>query len=429
MRWIRLPWMIVFAAFVIFAGACQPVRPEPAGATIPTTAATGVATAESGAASAHASVSGFEVTLPDGWTTADDPGGLMIVASNPDLLKAEDLLPIQDGVLMLFLNKGKGELPPQPLPDLLKLFIDSRALPADVTAGPEETTIGDQPAVRVAGAGKAGEVPFIYLAAGIETETRVGRLIAVLPQAREAELRPLVEKVIDSVVVSEPAPPPIDLSKIEGEIASGEPITATLVPDTSMIWHFSGTAGQQLIVSATPTSTLDIVLMLVDAAKAPVLAGGIADSEGDGQSERRLATLPADGDYYVVVRGFTGSGGDFQVAITDTSVAGKIENAKDLVGTWGNHATMYRFDEDGSFRIATDEATLAAEPIYQGHYQVANGSITLGRNEAGDVCHDSDGTYEGVLLAGGELSLHPVEDNCPPRRNLLNDVVLPPVPQ
>lgn len=425
MRWSRLSWVVVFAIVLLVSSACQPI-PAPVGESAATAVAAEEATTGAGESTSHASVSGFEIALPNGWAVADDAAGFMLVTSSPDLLAAEDLLPVPDGVLMMFLNMSKDEIPPLPLGDLLGMFIDSRALPADVTAGPEETTIGGQPAIRIAGAGEAEGEQFLYLAVGIETEARVGRLITVLPQAREDELRPLVESVIESVIVGEPTPVALDLSIIEGEIASGQPINATLEPDTTMIWHFTGTADQLLIVAATPSSALDIVVSLVDATGTPVLAIGEADSEGDGQAERRLATLPADGDYYVVIRGFTGSGGDFEVAITETSVASNVESNEDLIGTWGDRSTLYRVDEDGSFRVGFDAASLEGEPVYQGQVRVEDGLITLGRNEVGEFCADNDGIYEGVLLAGGELSLRPVEDTCPRRAFGLFDIVLPP---
>jgi hypothetical protein len=404
-------------------GACQPIMPEPA--------ATTTSTPEEAAKTAtdmfvpYTSAAGFELSLPEGWATADDPAGVMVVASSPDLLAAEDLLPISDGVLMLLLNMSKDELPQQPLEGLLGMFVDSRALPAEVTAGPDETTIGGQAAIRTAGAGEADGTRFFYSAAAIATDTRVGRAIAIFPETRDAELRPLVDHVLDSIIVGEPTPEPLDLSAVEGEIAPDQPVSAELQPDTTMIWRLTGSVGQSLIVAAIPTSTLDIVVGLVDAGGAPVLAVGEADSEGDGGAERRLVTLSADGDYYVVVRGFTGSGGDFEAAVITTAVAAQVESAEDLIGSWGD-STFYRFDADGTFRSAFDPATFDTEPFYLGQYQVENGQIILGRNEAGEFCADGEGVYEGVILAGGELSLSPVEDTCPRRAFGLTDIVLPP---
>ncbi len=248
-----------------------------------------------------------------------------------------------------------------------------------------------------------------------------------MPQAREAELRPLVEGVIESLVVSEPIVEPLDLSAIEGEITPGQPVTAELTPDAPMIWRFTGTAGQMIVATARPTETLDIVLSVVDSAGAPLFAVGEADSDGEGGAESRLAILPADGDYYVVVRGFTGGSGNFQVSIDETEVVAPVASPEELVGTWGQPFTYLRVDEDGTFRLGWDLEMLESEPVYQGSLSITDGQITIGRNEAGDVCADMDATYTGSWLAGGELVLQVVEDECPRRAYGLNGLVLPPL--
>ncbi len=179
--------LVKFVAFVVSAFvwmtlvACQPVMPEADGG--PEVAATSVPeeapVAEVGSSVPYTSVAGFEVSLPQGWAVQDDPGGFMLLASDPLLLELESLVPIPDGVLMIFLNMAKAELPDLPIEALLGMFVDSQQpASAEPTSGPDVVEIGGQEAIRVSGSGEAEGGPFTYLAAAISTETRLGRVFA-----------------------------------------------------------------------------------------------------------------------------------------------------------------------------------------------------------------------------------------------------------
>jgi len=166
------------------------------------------AVAEEATSEPYASVAGFELMLPAGWVTVDIPVGMMFVASGQEALEGAGTVP--DGVRMILVNVSREEAGDRPLGDLLEAFITSQKLPGEVVTGPDQATIGGRQAVRLEGSGEVGGDAFVYLAAALVTEARVGYVIAMLPQSREGELRASVEDVIATVVLGEPSPVPSD---------------------------------------------------------------------------------------------------------------------------------------------------------------------------------------------------------------------------
>ena len=159
--------------------------------------------AQAASSAPHASMAGFELSLPAGWVTVDIPGGMMFVASGQQALEGARAVP--DGARIILVNTGREDSAERPLGDLLEVFIASQQVPGEVTSCPEETVLGGQQSARLEGAGEIDGVRFVYLGAAIGSGTRVGIIVAMLPQALSEELLPLVEGVIASVVVGEPA--------------------------------------------------------------------------------------------------------------------------------------------------------------------------------------------------------------------------------
>jgi len=97
-----------------------------------------------------------------------------------------------------------------------------------------------------------------------------------------------------------------------GAAGTGE-ITTGIVPDNeSVTWEFSGNANDVVSLVVTPTDDdLDAVVDVLDADGYSII-GGEVDEAFDAEEISNIV-LPADGTYSVVIRGFAGTGGGYEL--------------------------------------------------------------------------------------------------------------------
>jgi hypothetical protein len=103
-----------------------------------------------------------------------------------------------------------------------------------------------------------------------------------------------------------------------GDISYGEKHQESLQPFEAHIWYLAGQAGDEVVAKVMPLDPwLDIDVWLLDANVERVAA---QDDFLAGESETIALTLPADGQYVILVRDFFGEAGRYEIELT-----GKID--------------------------------------------------------------------------------------------------------
>ena len=103
-----------------------------------------------------------------------------------------------------------------------------------------------------------------------------------------------------------------------GDISYGEKHQESLQPFEAHIWYLAGQAGDEVVAKVMPLDPwLDIDVWLLDANVERVAA---QDDFLAGESETIALTLPADGQYVILVRDFFGEAGRYEIELN-----GKID--------------------------------------------------------------------------------------------------------
>jgi hypothetical protein len=103
---------------------------------------------------------------------------------------------------------------------------------------------------------------------------------------------------------------------VAGDIAYGQLVRGRLgTADDFELWRFSGRTGDVFDVTVRPLpDDLDVIVDVIDATGLSVLPNGAVD-EYVGTEYVRGAVLPADGEYLVMVWGFAGTTGPYEVEL------------------------------------------------------------------------------------------------------------------
>jgi hypothetical protein len=104
-------------------------------------------------------------------------------------------------------------------------------------------------------------------------------------------------------------------------------------------------------------------------------------------------------------------------APTEASLPTLATSTDELIGVWklgsGPRTLFFRFDEDGSYRMALGVVTnLEGSPQHFGQYKFEGGLLTFITNDESPVCAGQSGTYEVRLLKQRQLALALREDQC-----------------
>ena len=107
-----------------------------------------------------------------------------------------------------------------------------------------------------------------------------------------------------------------------GVILYTETISGVVPVDETVTHEFNGIAGDVINVVVTPTDDeLDAVVDIWDADGNSII-GGEVDEEFDVETLSGIV-LPADGTYFVAIRGFAGAGGAYELIYTETDGSGQ----------------------------------------------------------------------------------------------------------
>ncbi len=168
-----------------------------------------------------------------------------------------------------------------------------------------------------------------FIAIADPEHDRVAFLFAATPLESEKEYLSIFEDMLGSISLS--APEEVDLGELGGGIVSpelgeslglllyGDVVANSLAADAIDSWDFIGLEGEVIDIVVKPSGDLDVVIDVLGADGVSVI-GGELDDEFETETIEGLA-LPTTGDYIIVIRGFAGSVGDYELTIAETGTA------------------------------------------------------------------------------------------------------------
>ena len=318
--WRRAFWLLGLA--LLLAGPALACRLVSEGLSLPATPTSfPTATAPPAATTAPAATQiafqdyknealGLSFRYPAGWLL-DEAEDIPLVASDADALGDD---PLAAGAFVLFLVEDASQLGDGPLVEVLRDLIGGLYENGEVTSGPEATTVqGQEAATATIDVPQADGSRVLAILTVVRQRDRAAFMSAEIAQGDAALYRDVVDAILGSVALHEPAEP-----LLEGELAYGDTVSGEVTGTRGSAWRFAGTAGDVIDVEVTPADeALDVTLDVRRGDGRSILPGGVVD-EAFGTEVVEGLELPEDGDYVVVLRGFAGSTGAYSLTVVQS---------------------------------------------------------------------------------------------------------------
>ncbi len=310
----------------------SPTEPPPTLTPVPTSTPEATATPEptatpdpvAGFATFEAPDAGVTILYPSEWFT-ENMFGFLLFASNEELIDAPD--PGEEGGIVLLVAADTAEFETDDPAEAIDQAIAEFDLGEDVelVSGPDAITVnGLEGSKAVVHATSDNDTALSALVAILIGGDRSAIFFGVTPQESEAEYLPTFEAMLNTVelsapVVTTPENGGADISTPSGIVEYGETAAGSLVSaDETAVWAFRGSEGDLVSVTVTPLSDdFDLVIDVLDA-DGQSLIGGEMDSSF-GEETVTDIVLPASGQYFVAVRGYEGSMGDYELLVSSGS--------------------------------------------------------------------------------------------------------------
>ncbi len=277
----------------------------------------------------HESVDGgYTIDYPEEWFVEEMFGLSMFSSYEGAFEEMGDMSTLEGGVVIVMggqMAEIEGDDPMDML-DQVTSDMDVEGEDMEILDGPKSVTINGSDGAQITIRGDA-DGAMIY---GIMTVLTNGInnvvVMAVVPAGEEDMYTEPFHTMINSVIISEdvlPDPlgdigintPPVETIPA-GELKYGESVAGLVAEGSVMSWTFEGTADSQLNVFVSPTDdALDAVIDIVDADGMSILPAGEVDESFDDESID--FTIPLDGTYRILVRGFADSGGAYTILLSE----------------------------------------------------------------------------------------------------------------
>lgn len=287
-------------------------------------------------------VLGVSLSYPDDWAIEfDEAGSELKLASSQEILDDEQDN-IQGAILnVLFIDRdllsilGGEDLDADDPVAVLGLFADlfTQESAADedmtltITEEPTAVTVNGQDGAQVlADASDAEGDAAVMKILLIMTDTRVAVVLSGSEVSEEAQNRPVLDAIENSITLSAPVGVPViedvptDLPASSGFLLYGDVVEGTVDESGPSVWDFVGLEGEVIDIIIEPVGDFDVVFDVVDESGASILPNGEIDA-AFGTEEMRELTIPASGSYYIMVRGFADATGDYQLTIAEAGTA------------------------------------------------------------------------------------------------------------
>lgn len=197
---------------------------------------------------------------------------------------------------------------------------------AAFVAPPAPLTIGPQTAaeVELTGTSDAGE-PLRAYAVAVVFEERALILAGITAESGAADYLPIFRDMAASVRLTgaeeeeDEAETAVPLPSIAGEIGVGRWLAGTINSDEEEAWLLTAVSGQSIDLVVRPEPGFDLVVDVRDEQGRSLLPHGPVDNSFGTERLREVA-IPASGNTYIVVYGYGGSGGSYELYLTPSGV-------------------------------------------------------------------------------------------------------------
>lgn len=269
--------------------------------------------------------SGIGISYPEEWFIREEVDVVMI-ASAQDLL--EDESDINEGAALILFSADQADFGGGSPAEMLTFAFDSFDLAADmtITDGPNPTNVNGQEAAmaNISSTSDTG-TPLSAIVAVVANLDRAAFVIAATPTDTEDQYRPALEDIIDSIEVG--AATVIAQPEVEGIVAVGDNVSGIVTEGSRPRWNLIGIEGEIIDITVEPQSDdFDLVVNVFDESGDSILEGGEVDSSFGTEEILGLA-LPYSGNYYIVVRGFDNSVGEYRLMVRATGEPGGLFEA------------------------------------------------------------------------------------------------------
>jgi hypothetical protein len=261
---------------------------------------------------------GIHVQYPESWYLEDT--FFLTISDSPDAAAGLDR--VADNSVVIIFAGPVDELPSTDPEEAVMQMVEDFELADDmeIIEGPRRHEIhGEEAATVVVRGTSEQQTRFVALMTIIIGRERAAVIIATTPENRAAADRPILEAIANSVRLFTPTVVEDDLD--EGFIGYDETITGSVATDTSARWFFTGNEDDVVTIVVEPEGTFDVVVDLQDEFGLSLLPGGPVD-QSFGTERITNFRLPHTGDYFIVVRGYAGSAGEYSVALSRGGIVG-----------------------------------------------------------------------------------------------------------
>lgn len=259
---------------------------------------------------------GITFRYPQEWVL-EEGGDFVTAVSDEELLQSDTF--DREGAGMIIAVGPAGELEGDSADEALRSAIDEMPFveSPQIISGPETLTIAGQEAsaATVEGVDEVSEETLVILVTLIRHEGRAAVAAGITLSSYQDQFRPTLDAIAQTIELSEPAGP-----DIEGSLAYGETVQGNVPLGESSAWTFIGVEGEIIDVIAMPVDeSLDLMVDVLNSEGASILSDGPVD-EAFGTEEVRRLELPASDEYTVLLNGFAGSSGEYELTVSEAGV-------------------------------------------------------------------------------------------------------------
>ncbi len=262
--------------------------------------------------------------------------GFFFFASNEALLDSPD--PGEEGAIVLMVVDDTSNFETTNPLEGIETAVAEFGLGegVEVVSGPERLTINglDSAQALVYATSEEGNIPLSIFVTMLIGQERSALFFGVTPRETEADFLPTFQAMAKTIVLSTPvSTTSMLLANPSGFLAYGETVDgAVSAAEETAVWGFTGLANDVVSISVTPNEeNFDLIIDLLDANGASLINGPQDNSFGE---ERVNLLLPADGTYYVMVTGYAGATGTFQLSLqSGSATSGTIAMGETVSGS------------------------------------------------------------------------------------------------
>lgn len=308
---------------------------------------------------------GFSIMHPDGWLV-EDLFGLTVLVSSEALLEADEIGSGDAGVFIFSGSKEELGITETDLVAALEQGQESMDLAnAVIIEEPNLITLNGQDAARMIVETTEDGVSFTAVLYFTIVDDRAAIVMGMSPVDEVEQNVDLFQAIANTLELMEPTGDvSSDLFTGSGDadlgsagiLFFGDTVAGSVVDDAGSSWEFIGLEGEVVDITVVPSSDdFDVVVDVVDLDGNSILPDGEVD-EAFGTEAILGLEIPTTSTFYVVVRGFAGDTGDYELTFNE---AGETSGSTDGSTTPAVTGGDLGYDETLSGAITAESATSA----------------------------------------------------------------------